>query len=326
VQPEPPAAGRVVGCPDCGGPVRPDRDQLCPRCGYPLMYLPSQPVEGPPAEPRTPGVGDDATFVTGPPPAATDFPVGPLPEPATPAAGQLRCPRCGQPNPQTRIRCERCGEELRPTGPIPALSGLVAPPPGRRSRGWVVAAAVLLVVVTVIGGGALLIRSVRDTGGPGGGRTTTPSHPTAQPELQAVRPDTVTASASSTLPDTATRTYGIRNTLDGARSTAWNSDGKRVGVRLTFRFDRPQRLRRITVVNGYARTAKLFRQNARVARFTVRTDHAERSWTLRDVATTQALNADLGSTRQVVLAVDAVYAGDSFTDLALTEIAFFARG
>ena len=22
-------------CPDCGAPVRPDRDQLCPACGYP---------------------------------------------------------------------------------------------------------------------------------------------------------------------------------------------------------------------------------------------------------------------------------------------------
>ncbi|WP_432546654.1 discoidin domain-containing protein [Kineococcus sp. SYSU DK004] len=68
-----------------------------------------------------------------------------------------------------------------------------------------------------------------------------------------------TATAPRTSPDSVdagggrTR-YAAANLLDGDPSTAWRADGDAAGEALTFRFESPQRLARVGLVNGLAKT------------------------------------------------------------------------
>ncbi|HEU4347327.1 MAG TPA: zinc ribbon domain-containing protein, partial [Actinoplanes sp.] len=108
-------AQRQMPCPDCGSAVRPDREQLCPACGYPLMFL-RRPVEDDaravPRSPNEPVV--DST---------RQFPATTYGRPAPVAADQIPCPGCGYPNEPARIRCERCGFELRAARPQQVVLG-----------------------------------------------------------------------------------------------------------------------------------------------------------------------------------------------------------
>ena len=114
-------AERQLPCPDCGSPVRPDRDQLCPRCGYPLMFLRRPAEDDARAVPRQPGEREDPTGrFSSPPPRNQATTYGRTP-------GQLPCPRCGYANEQARIRCERCGHELRQARPHAVVLGPKAP-------------------------------------------------------------------------------------------------------------------------------------------------------------------------------------------------------
>jgi hypothetical protein len=123
-------------------------------------------------------------------------------------------------------------------------------------------------------------------------------------------------------------TYSIRNTLDGNTRTAWNNHsavrGSGVGETLTYRFSSPVRLVRIDLVNGYAKTAELRADNGRIRGVVILTDgHTVRA-TLSDTASRQRLDRDFGLTRKVTLRVRSIYPGARYTDLALTEIAFWA--
>lgn len=145
---------RQMPCPDCGSPVRPDTEQLCPTCGYPLMFLRQTPVEDAPRTvPRSPDEREDATGLTALGPRqvtdtrqfpATTYGKGPA------APGQFSCPACGYPNEGTRIRCERCGHELRPARP---QATRLAPPmpqaPARRGGLWWLIVLVVLAVLSI---------------------------------------------------------------------------------------------------------------------------------------------------------------------------------
>ena len=109
---------RQMPCPDCGSPVRPDTDQLCPTCGYPLMFL-RQPVEDEArVVPRSPNEREDNTGM-----ALPRQRVGDTQQFAPVGAHQVRCPACGYPNETVRIRCERCGYELRAARPQAVVLG-----------------------------------------------------------------------------------------------------------------------------------------------------------------------------------------------------------
>ncbi len=132
-------AERQLPCPDCGSPVRPDSEQLCPRCGYPLMFLRQTAEHDARAVPRSPNERDDGTGLMPPPVARTQRTVpAPLP-------GQRPCPQCGYGNEYARIRCERCGFELRAARPQAVVLG--PPPvksaPSRGGWGWLIAVLVL---------------------------------------------------------------------------------------------------------------------------------------------------------------------------------------
>jgi hypothetical protein len=133
--------------------------------------------------------------------------------------------------------------------------------------------------------------------------------------------------ASSTNPDE--KRYRAISMLDGDRATAWNSNGDKqasnVGVRLTFTFDGPVRLARITLVNGYVRSKVLFDGNERVAKFTVATDAGQVPWDLKDSDQPQSLDLGGQPTTTVTLTVDGVYPGNKYRDVCVTEVTFFER-
>jgi predicted amidophosphoribosyltransferase len=128
---------RQIPCPDCGSPVRPEADQLCPNCGYPLMFLRQPATDEARAVPRTPNEPIDPTGayrVTTPQPTYTG--------PGTP------CPGCGYPNEQVRIRCERCGRELRAARPQQVR--LAPPPVAPPNRRWLVILLIILAVLAIL--------------------------------------------------------------------------------------------------------------------------------------------------------------------------------
>ena len=119
------------------------------------------------------------------------------------------------------------------------------------------------------------------------------------------------------------------NTLDGRDDTAWNSDGDRgrngAGATLTYTFDKPRRIVRITVRNGYVRSPRdsaVYAHNDRLRRVRVTTQHGSRTWDLADSPDPQTLTVDLGVTSSVQLVVETFYVGKQYQDLALTEISF----
>lgn len=141
---------RGLPCPDCGSPVRPDVDQLCPTCGYPLMFLRAPAGDDARAVPRAPGERPDATGVL---PPARRQETGQFPA-ATygggPSQGSLQCRACGYANDPARIRCERCGHEMRPARPQGVVLG---PPPAEAPAGR---SSIWLIVLIVLGVLALL--------------------------------------------------------------------------------------------------------------------------------------------------------------------------
>jgi predicted amidophosphoribosyltransferase len=153
-------AVRQLPCPDCGSPVRPDTDQLCPNCGYPLMFL-RQPAEDEArAVPRSPNEREDNTGMVVPRQRLADnrqF--------ATGQARQAQCPACGYPNEAVRIRCERCGHELRVARPQAVVLG---PPPvdasGDRWAIWLIVLVVLAVLSVLSAVVTLLWSTLTATG------------------------------------------------------------------------------------------------------------------------------------------------------------------
>jgi zinc-ribbon domain len=145
---------RQMPCPDCGSPVRPESDQLCPNCGYPLMFMREEAkVDEQRVVPRQPGEkaeptgmvrrgGDTRTF-----PTSTYGQHQPSPGPQ-PTGRQMACTGCGYPNEPVRIRCERCGRELRPARPNAVRLG--PPPVEAPNRRWLIWVLIILGILAVL--------------------------------------------------------------------------------------------------------------------------------------------------------------------------------
>jgi hypothetical protein len=266
----------------------------------------------------------------------------------------LVCPACGEVNPEARTYCQRCGERL-PTEPLPTVPPTAGPPttapPDRppaepyryqppqpyRAPGQLngkVILVVLLAVALILIGVIFAVTRGGDKGGPGAGTATgTPSASqsatsTAATEPTRVDPGSIQAQASSELPPEGGLTYGIGNTLDGDTKTAWNSNGAEVGNGvgqvLSYRFADRVRLRRIELVNGYAKSDRVFQQNGRINAVAVTTDAGTFEVSLDDSTQPQTVEQDFGVTKGVSLRVLSVYEGSKYRDLGLTEIAFLA--
>jgi hypothetical protein len=256
------------------------------------------------------------------------------------------CPHCG--NTAGPLLTDEADREDEPADatvvlpPVPAQTAELdltqiragmppAPPPGhpqgspatsRRILAVAGAAAALVLV------GAAAVAGLRSGGGDPAGSPA--SRSTATADAVPVDPATVRASASSTQHPDGGVTYTASNTLDGRPQTAWNSDGRGVGVSLTYTFPEPVDLRSLTVFNGYQKllrtsggaTVDLYALNERIKTFTVITDAGRVTWNLRDDRTPQTLTHDFGRTRAVRLVVTAVYASAKYHDLALSDVTF----
>lgn len=133
---------RQMPCPDCGSPVRPEADQLCPNCGYPLMFLRQEGTDEARAVPRTPGEPDERTGVY-----RSQTRVHTTPEPVFHGPG-TQCPQCGYPNEPVRIRCERCGRELRAARPHGVRLG--PPPAPVKKSNWLLILLIILGILAVL--------------------------------------------------------------------------------------------------------------------------------------------------------------------------------
>jgi hypothetical protein len=149
--------------------------------------------------------------------------------------------------------------------------------------------------------------------------------PRALPGAGKLDADLISASSSSFHPSDRGITYSPRNTLDGNRNTAWNADGPGPGESLHFEFARPVRLRRIDLVNGYAKDRLTFGGNARLRNVTFVVDARTLRRTLRDSMQWQSVRARFGVTTSLTIEVQSVYPGSrpDWNDAALTEIRFW---
>lgn len=298
------AGGSTATCPECGKPVDPSTQQLCPFCSYPLMFAAPVPPEASRPVTREPGKPDEPYARPAPPPPAdqTDDPTLQL------------CPSCGHRSRANRVRCEQCGAALGVVAVLLDLPpGLPAPQPRLARDRWPLLMTGLAVLAVVFGVVWFLTRP--DT-------IANLTRPRAV-KLQTVPHREITVSASSRLGSTGSLTYFACNVLDGSPQTAWNSDKDRqLGSSLVFKFDRQVDVQAITVVNGYAKNAEVFSLNSSVARATVSTQTTSKSWDLADDPAAQTLTADLGPTTGLTFRIDVVRPGAKYAEVAISEVTF----
>jgi hypothetical protein len=145
--------------------------------------------------------------------------------------------------------------------------------------------------------------------------------------LSLVGSEDVRTSATSRLPNSGDITYDPANTVDGDAQTAWSEGrpGPGVGETLTYRFTRPINLRRIVVLNGYAKSNELFERNARVRVANIETGQGVRTANLRDTKSPQRLTFASGRTNFVKLTIERVYPGTRYADTLISEVEFYAQ-
>jgi ribosomal protein L37E len=302
----------TVSCPDCGTPVDPNREQLCRQCGYPLMFLRQGPPGGTTQQfgvARAPGESD------APAPAAHPILLDPVANAAAPGASEIGCPACREINPATRIRCQRCGQELRPAQPGPVDLGPLPKP--KRSFAWVAILAAVLAVVAIVAVVGFVIFRDRD-------------EPTARPPGPSlVRVDRSAVTVTATASDPDTKLWGPQLTNDGDLKTAWHSGGHliptNVGVEVKFAFNRPVKLAKVTIVNGYAKSTVDYTNNQRITKMLIRTDSGDREVPVADKVDPQTFDLDGSATKQVTLVVLATVAGKKFKDVCISEAMFDER-
>ena len=221
-----------------------------------------------------------------------------------------------------------------PVSQAPPMPPMPAPPvpgqsrPRRRPAAGVLGGAAALVLVAAAAVAGLHSRSGSDD-------MTAPARSAQRAAaVNAVPANSVRASASTTQRPDGAISYAAANTLDGKAVTAWNSDGQGAGARLTYTFAAPVDLTSITVLNGYqkvrtgsdGKTVDLFAMNQRVKAVRVVTDAGSVAWTLRDDRAPQTLARAFGRIRTVRLEVLSTYPSRKYTDLAVSEVRFAAKG
>ncbi|MDX1657563.1 MAG: zinc ribbon domain-containing protein [Nitriliruptorales bacterium] len=273
------------------------------------------------------------------------------PTQAVPAVGggseqDLRtCPACGSPNSPRRYLCGRCGADLE--SGEGGSSPVVVPSPssgagsrattstttdlGSRTsdRRWRIAAGIVLVGLVVGGGlGAMIVfgwgpfaaepQSVEGSG-PVFDRSSYPEEPT---------PLTVSAVAASTARTGAQDGFAVDRLLDGDTTTAWNSRGDvnpdGVGEIIEFDFAEPVWLSQIVFANGDQEDDESFVANARAKRIQVELYGGSTFIAnLLDEPGEQAIRLPTPRfTITVRFEVLEVYPGDTYDDLALSEVSF----
>ncbi len=326
-------------CPECGTNASDDAN-FCLHCGNDLRV----------ARGERAAAGDAPTEAIAPPDPA-DSPTEVVPAvrgevAAAPAVELRRCKRCDAPNAPQRTSCGRCGADLdtgelsksasprvdpdRPSERMPERSLMEVETAedvigSGSNRAWVIA---ILIVLGLVIGAAVGLAAIRGLGPFGQEEEPAPA-PTFDAGVYPGQPaplEVATVSASSSLPPSGGNTYDADNTLDDDRATAWNSDGAAnpsgVGERLVLRFESPIWVKEVVVANGYQKDDERFFGNARIREARLIVDGGvEFDVLIEDLQGLQAIKLEPPQlTRTVVLEVTAIYPGERFEDLAVSEI------
>jgi hypothetical protein len=194
-------------------------------------------------------------------------------------------------------------------------------------------AQIIVALIGAVGAIAAAVVAAVITSGDGDGGHRAPltssitTTPTKRPEtgrgLTVLSPEEIKSRASSTLPSQSGNTYAAANTIDGDPRTAWSEgrQGPGIGATLTWTFRRRVDLRRVHLVNGYAK-GDLFTKNLRIRGTRVTTAQGTTTATLRDSAAYQTLRIRPGPTDFVRIEILRVYGSRLYQDCLLSEAEF----
>jgi hypothetical protein len=256
-------SARTTVCAHCGAALAGGR--FCTNCGERIGTVPAASAWSSPTD-----TAERRYDVLEQPPAAPERPLF-RDEPVSQPTVQRSVPPILPPPPPP----EATASAPAPTGPTHASYHRQGPGVGL----WIGAAVAMLVVLLL--GGFLLLH------GSSGNDTATDSTPPLVPKAKPTRSPASTPVASSspsasnapTAGGPATNvaglasvtapahapggvdfagnpvTYVAPNVVDGINDTCWREVGDGTGTTLTFRLDRPTRLTRVGLINGYAKIA-----------------------------------------------------------------------
>ncbi|HEX6675605.1 MAG TPA: discoidin domain-containing protein [Actinomycetes bacterium] len=246
---------------------------------------------------------------------------GPVVEP-----GQVACQNCGWGNDPGRHFCRHCGATLQrqPPRPQPAELTQVVPRRGGGDR------ALRLVLATlgaaaVLGAAALLALSLHRGAGGGGSGGAGRAGGTGVTRaggggLAAVPADALRVAASSQSGE-----HVATNLIDGDPGTFWSRRVTDGIATLTFTFDRPRRLARISIAAGASGDEFPLRHRPRVIRLQF-SDGAAKSVTLADQPGFQNVDLEPRTVDRVRIAIVEVYqaaSGPNRRLTAISEVRFF---
>lgn len=333
-------------CPSCGT----DNDaaaNFCRRCGERLQG-PDR-TEAIDREALAPGDAQAAVAATATDTApdpdddtgqdddATDPDAVPVPGPP-PGAEDLRlCPRCGSANSPRRVLCGRCGADLdtgQAVAARPRSEARVVPaedprPPRPRAVRWTVLAIVTAGLILGGGLGAMVALGVGpfadDAEGPPAATFDADAYPEDPRDLVA---GGLEVGASTRHEPVGDRVFEPSLMFDGELETAWNNSGETnpqgIGERIVVDLPEPVWLTEIIIGNGDQRDDARYLGNARVQQARVALDAGESfTITLEDLQGRQVVRLPVPRlTTGLTIVVTEVYPGDTYPDLALSELGF----
>ena len=135
-----------------------------------------------------------------------------------------------------------------------------------------------------------------------------------------------TATASSHLPADRFGQYEGASAIDGAPDTAWTeaAEGPGIGESVTITFPGPITVTRVGVLPGWDHPDGYWSLNNRVQRATLRFSGGEAvTIDLADAARMQYLDVGPFRTTSVELVIEAVYAGSTYDDTCIGEVAIW---
>ena len=234
----------MTSCANCGRELASAR--FCPECGHPV---------GEPAPPPGPTTLEQTAERSAVP--ADDWRSTTAERPAVRAP--LPPPPSGHDQPRYPLFADQVAPAATPTG---------GGRPRMLDHGWLPWAVAALALVLVAGLGFLLLGGGDDEPAVAGrptrtsGSATDPDRDSANQEPGA--PQDVAHLATASAPRTAPPNqdldgnqvrYEARNLLDGVDETCWRMPGDGTGQEITIRLDQPTTLRKVGLINGYAKVA-----------------------------------------------------------------------
>lgn len=146
-------------------------------------------------------------------------------------------------------------------------------------------------------------------------------------ELLKVRPlPSVSGSVKATSTLSPPEAYHADFLFDSRLQFGWaeGKDDLGIGESLEFNFDRPVRIEKLKVWNGYQRSDKHFESNARVDRFTFSNGEQQVEKRLEDSAFPTVVElSEPFEGQHFTLAIQSAYPGTKYEDLLMSEIRFF---